>query len=659
MGNQVKFVETTQTAYDTLETREPGALYFTTDTKRLYRGDELYASELTPVYEGGTKFSDWTVTRDEEDVTTSVVFVPRWNSTSEKWDVGLVEADEASGSIQVTADEDETSLAWEVTGYQYVAVREANKFLGYAIAGQTDKPLVSQEVLEDLKDEVAPLDSPALTGTPTTPDVESNSNEAQIANKKYVDEQVAAAAGRMTRIYNSAVEPTDALDDKCQLYMSTLQDSILVNETTGQQTPFNKRDDWEGGIVTYMYYNGNGGPIYVYCPSDGTLRTGNYQGTILAQGTPGLDPRNVGVNLNLQQVEGQDTWGFIPKGIRINPTPYGHFALETIPDREYSSSSKYNLGDLVKYRANTSVPYKAYRCKQTIKTAENWTASHWDEIPVLVDKADKVSNATNGNLAALDSNGNPKDSSIPSVNIEFNDGNQSMRIGMSSQITSGKVRQLALGDYSTTGADGAIAIGVRKYSSDNPTQATAKDSMAIGQGARAIAEGATQIGFSSTPNNKSNSLRFMDTEIVNSDGKVSAAVLTPVYSDTPTFSEWTVKRDGVDVTSQVTQPSWNESEGKWLVGESHIAEDSESDSSKPGTINSTSLSWEAILGEPVVYTATRVRTDFLGYQLGDQDSKLLASQDEVVALRNRVSELETLLGNIETALQQINNGGQS
>lgn len=78
-----------------------------------------------------------------------------------------------------------------------------------------------------------------------------------------------------------------------------------------------------------------------------------------------------------------------------------------------------------------------------------------------------------GHLASLDSNGNPVDSNIPSANMEFNDSKQSMRIGMSTQISSVKTRQLALGDYSTTTADGAIAIGVRKYSDNTPTQATA------------------------------------------------------------------------------------------------------------------------------------------------------------------------------------------
>ena len=90
---------------------------------------------------------------------------------------------------------------------------------------------------------------------------------------------------------------------------------------------------------------------------------------------------------------------------------------------------------------------------------------------------------TKGNLAALDAGGNPTDSGIPSANMEFNDSKQSMRIGMSTKIADGKTRQLALGDYSETSADGAIAIGVRKYNGSTPTKATANNSIAIGQGA--------------------------------------------------------------------------------------------------------------------------------------------------------------------------------
>jgi len=43
---QVKFFTCTQTQYNTLETKDTGALYFTTDTKRLYKGPVLYGGSL-------------------------------------------------------------------------------------------------------------------------------------------------------------------------------------------------------------------------------------------------------------------------------------------------------------------------------------------------------------------------------------------------------------------------------------------------------------------------------------------------------------------------------------------------------------------------------------------------------------------------------------
>ena len=44
MGYQVKFVQTTQSQYDAIATKESGTLYFTTDTKRIYKGSDLYAA---------------------------------------------------------------------------------------------------------------------------------------------------------------------------------------------------------------------------------------------------------------------------------------------------------------------------------------------------------------------------------------------------------------------------------------------------------------------------------------------------------------------------------------------------------------------------------------------------------------------------------------
>lgn len=57
---QVRFCETTQGRYDEL-TKEPGTLYFTSDTKRLYKGNQLFASELTEVYDNNSKFLGYAI----------------------------------------------------------------------------------------------------------------------------------------------------------------------------------------------------------------------------------------------------------------------------------------------------------------------------------------------------------------------------------------------------------------------------------------------------------------------------------------------------------------------------------------------------------------------------------------------------------------------
>lgn len=201
---------------------------------------------------------------------------------------------------------------------------------------------------------------------------------------------------------------------------------------------------------------------------------------------------------------------------------------------------------------------------------------------------------------------------------------------MSSQIASGKVRQLALGDYSVANADGAIAIGVRKFTRSSPTQATANNAMAIGQGAQAIAQGATQIGYSSTTNNKSNSLRFMDTEIVDGNGKIPAAQLSAVFSSQPELTDWEITTDNqdldltgaevrLDASSSTTYPGIVVPAISPTTPQTGIP--LEIDSSKVDEL----LKITAIIqygGKETTITATRARAD-VSYKLGDQSDKLL------------------------------------
>lgn len=102
--------------------------------------------------------------------------------------------------------------------------------------------------------------------------------------------------------------------------------------------------------------------------------------------------------------------------------------------------------------------------------------------------------------------------------------------------------------------------------------------------------------------------------------------LTPVYSQMPTYSdEWTILRAGVDVTAQVEQPYWAPADEGWYVGDSRISGDYMEDVFVLVGMNSNELSWNASggSGNIVQYTATRARTDIIGYTLGSQTNRLI------------------------------------
>jgi hypothetical protein len=115
----------------------------------------------------------------------------------------------------------------------------------------------------------------------------------------------------------------------------------------------------------------------------------------------------------------------------------------------------------------------------------------------------------------------------------------------------------------------------------------------------------------------------------------SDATLTPIYSDTPTFSEWApnvLDAENVVVTGlpwyQPQDDEHTESYG-WYLPTSHqdlrLGVDDK---------DAVSLSFNAQVDDWYLnYTATRTRTDILGYQLGSQEDKPLASEAEAEELR--------------------------
>ena len=156
MGNQVKFVETTQTNYDSA-TKDSGGLYFTSDTRRLYKGSDLVSSDLTPIYDGnGQRFSSWTITRDSIDITNSVA-QPAFSNG--EWEVANVSGDGTASPI--SGAETDTSLVWTYNDgsdiHQYVATRTINN-LKFVLAGQSDKALASDEEVVLLRTKVSTLE---------------------------------------------------------------------------------------------------------------------------------------------------------------------------------------------------------------------------------------------------------------------------------------------------------------------------------------------------------------------------------------------------------------------------------------------------------------------------------------------------------------------
>ena len=90
--------------------------------------------------------------------------------------------------------------------------------------------------------------------------------------------------------------------------------------------------------------------------------------------------------------------------------------------------------------------------------------------------------------------------------------------------------------------------------------------------------------------------------------------LTAVYSDTPTFSEWTISPSG-----KFTEVIWISEGGdfQWCLSfDDYPIYTANLDP------NATSISAED--GDGTIYTATRTRTDIIGYQLGSQEDKPLA-----------------------------------
>lgn len=117
----------------------------------------------------------------------------------------------------------------------------------------------------------------------------------------------------------------------------------------------------------------------------------------------------------------------------------------------------------------------------------------------------------------------------------------------------------------------------------------------------------------------------------------SDATLTPIYSNTPTFSEWDVEPATATINGQTyTLFVFDKESGGvrywWLSSSSSTS--GTPMAVRPYDPTATSLAFTLPAGfSPSSVTATRTRIDILGYQLGSQEDKPLASEAEAEALR--------------------------
>ena len=175
-----------------------------------------------------------------------------------------------------------------------------------------------------------------------------------------------------TRLYNTA--GTDALDDKGQLYKSSLAGNYWTKN--GVRYYYIGKETWSWPATAYLYSANPAGVNYdiAYLEEYGWLRASG--GSNSATGLPTGKKLDLGDN-----IEGSyEGWSFTPLTSTIETSPYAHFALEALPDRTWAAGA-WAVGDLVSYSG------KAYRCKAAATssdtTAPSSDTTRWEEIPTL------------------------------------------------------------------------------------------------------------------------------------------------------------------------------------------------------------------------------------------------------------------------------------
>lgn len=120
----------------------------------------------------------------------------------------------ATGDVWiVTSDNSEyvwTGSAWEKFGVTVDLSGYLKKADLATATGTGTTTAMTQKATTDALGLKAPLASPALTGTPTTPNLTASSGDTQIANKKYVDDAVSGITGVRTATGTLGTSATSA-----------------------------------------------------------------------------------------------------------------------------------------------------------------------------------------------------------------------------------------------------------------------------------------------------------------------------------------------------------------------------------------------------------------------------------------------------------------
>lgn len=132
-----------------------------------------------------------------------------------------------------------------------------------------------------------------------------------------------------------------------------------------------------------------------------------------------------------------------------------------------------------------------------------------------------------------------------------------------------------------------------------------------------------------------------DKELASVVGLMSKAstndvALSPVYPGGGMFTEWTIFREGVDVTSQIISlPIWVDESKIWNCEACRIPSDSiyELTYWVEGDEDALSLTWEQGEDGDIHYTATRTENPIIGYTLGTQTHKMLQPAEPLLLAR--------------------------